>query len=109
MVRRTTRGVSALLADAILKRPGSIGARAPARRSRGALPEAFGFGAGAGVGEEVEVGAERKSGEGKGVVVEEEDDGEPLEFTFPSLSDALGNAYYRARPSRAAVAAVRRL
>ncbi len=36
-------------------------------------------------------------GGGKGVVVE--DDGAPLEFTFPSLSDALGNAYYRARPS----------
>ncbi len=99
-------GRSSWRREAVLAAGGDLGGgrRASLRReggvphSRGALPEAFGFGAGAGIGEEVEVGAQSNLREGKGVVVE--DDGAPLEFTFPSLSDALGNAYYRARPSR---------
>ena len=78
-------GFNELLADAILKRPGSIRVRSISKKDR--LAD---FG-----GVESEKGSSpTKNKQDATVVVEQEEVEQMTEFTFPSLSD-LGNVHYR--------------
>ncbi|KAF9481779.1 hypothetical protein BDN70DRAFT_507094 [Pholiota conissans] len=86
-------GFNELLADAILKRPSSIGVRTRSKRSK-ITADMFSANSSVININTTSTSASASSGSGSSSAKEAVEQGSFMEFTFPSLSD-LGNVYYR--------------